>query len=138
VRVVDDYGHHPAEIRATLAAAREVHAGRIVVAFQPHRYTRTRDLWDEFVRAFNDADVLVLTEIYAAGEDKIPGVEAAPLADAVRAHGHRDVRFARDLDGVLETLLSLAAPGDLVVTLGAGSISSLGSRLLARLAERAS
>jgi UDP-N-acetylmuramate--alanine ligase len=138
VRVVDDYGHHPAEIRATLSAAREVHAGRIVVAFQPHRYTRTRDLWDEFVRAFNDADVLVLTEIYAAGEDKLPGVEAAPLADALRAHGHRDVRFARDLDGVLDTLVALAAPGDLVVTLGAGSISTLGARLLARLAERAS
>ena len=138
VRVVDDYGHHPAEIRATLAAAREVHAGRIVVAFQPHRYTRTRDLWDEFVRAFNDADVLVLTEIYAAGEDKILGVEAAPLAEAVRAHGHRDVRFAPDLDRVLETLLALVAPGDLVVTLGAGSISTLGARLLARLAERAS
>ena len=136
VRVVDDYGHHPAEVRATLAAARGLHAGRIVVAFQPHRYTRTRDLWDEFARAFNDADVLVLTEIYAAGEDKIPGVEAAPLVEAVRAHGHRDVRFARDLDRVLETLLALVAPGDLVVTLGAGSISSLGARLLARLAER--
>jgi UDP-N-acetylmuramate--alanine ligase len=138
VRVVDDYGHHPAEIRATLAAAREVHGGRIVVAFQPHRYTRTRDLWDEFVSAFNDADALVLTEIYAAGEDKIPGIEAAPLAEAVRAHGHRDVRFAPDLDRVLESLLGLAQPGDLVVTLGAGSISTLGARLLAGLAERES
>ena len=138
VRVIDDYGHHPAEIRATLAAAREVHAGRIVVAFQPHRYTRTRDLWDEFVGAFNDADVLVLTEIYAAGEDKIPGVEAAPLAEAVRAHGHRDVHFAPDLERVLARLLELVAPGDLVVTLGAGSISTLGARLLAGLAERAS
>jgi UDP-N-acetylmuramate--alanine ligase len=136
VRVVDDYGHHPAEIRATLAAAREVHAGRIVVAFQPHRYTRTRDLWDEFVRAFNDADVLVLTEIYAAGEDKLPGIEAAPLAEAIRAHGHRDVRFAPDLDGALASLLAVAAPGDLVVTLGAGSVSTLGARLLAGLAER--
>ena len=135
MRVVDDYGHHPAEIRATLAAARAVHAGRIVVAFQPHRYTRTRDLFDDFTRAFNEADVLVLTEIYAAGEDKIPGVEAAPLADAVRAHGHRDVRFAPDLDRVLESLLELVAPGDLVVTLGAGSISTLGARLLARLGE---
>jgi len=137
VRVIDDYGHHPAEVRATLAAAREVHSGRIVVAFQPHRYTRTRDLWDEFVRAFNDADVLVLTEIYAAGEDKILGVEAARLADAVRAHGHRDVRFAPDLDRALETLQATVAPGDLVVTLGAGSISTLGARLLARLAEPA-
>jgi UDP-N-acetylmuramate--alanine ligase len=136
VRVIDDYGHHPAEIRATLAAARDVHAGRIVVAFQPHRYTRTRDLWDEFVGAFNDADVLVLTEIYAAGEDKIPGIEAAPLAEAVRAHGHRDVHFAPDLERVLGRLLELVVPGDLVVTLGAGSISTLGARLLAGLAER--
>ena len=100
-----------------------------MVAFQPHRYTRTRDLWDEFVSAFNDADVLVLTEIYAAGEDKILGVEAAPLADAVRAHGHRDVHFAPDLAQVQACLLELVAPGDLVVTLGAGSISTLACAL---------
>jgi UDP-N-acetylmuramate--alanine ligase len=135
VRVVDDYGHHPEEIRATLAAAREVHSGRIVVAFQPHRYTRTRDLWDAFRSAFNHADVLVLTEVYAAGEDKIPGCEAAGLAEEIRAHGHRDVRFVADLEDVLETLLELAAPGDLLITLGAGSISGLGERLLRRLQE---
>jgi len=133
VRVVDDYGHHPAEIRATLAAAREIHAGRVVVAFQPHRYTRTRDLWNDFVTAFNDADVLVLTDIYSAGEAKIPGVEAAPLADAIRAHGHRDVRFAANLDDVLAELAATAREGDLVVTLGAGSISQVGARLLAGL-----
>ena len=135
VRVVDDYGHHPAEIRATLAAARETHPGRIVVAFQPHRFTRTRDLWSEFVTAFNDADVLVLTDIYPAGEAKIPGVEAAPLADAIRAHGHHDVRFAANLDDVLAALVATARRGDLVVTLGAGSISQVGARLLAALAE---
>src|SRR5262245_53348879 len=121
VRVIDDYGHHPAEIEATLAAAREIHAGRLVVAFQPHRYTRTRDLWDEFTRCFNRADVLVLTEIYAAGEDKLPGIEASRLAEAIRAHGHRAVHFERDLDSALERLLELVRPGDLVVTLGAGS-----------------
>ena len=135
VRVVDDYGHHPAEIRATLAAARETHAGRVVVAFQPHRYTRTRDLWNEFVTAFNDADVLVLTDIYPAGEAKIPGIEAAPLADAIRAHGHHDVRFAANLEDVLAELVATARPGDLVVTLGAGSISQVGGKLLATLAE---
>jgi UDP-N-acetylmuramate--alanine ligase len=136
IRVVDDYGHHPAEIRATLAAAREVHAGRVVVAFQPHRYTRTRDLWNEFVTAFNDADVLVLTDIYPAGEAKIPGIEAAPLAEAIRAHGHHDVRFAANLDDALEALVATATAGDLVVTLGAGSISQLGGRLLAALGKR--
>ena len=136
VRVVDDYGHHPAEIRATLASAREIHAGRVVVAFQPHRFTRTRDLWDEFVTAFNDADVLVLTDIYSAGEAKIPGVEAAPLAEAIRAHGHHDVRFAANLDDVLAALLATARAGDLVLTLGAGSISQVAGRLLAKLEER--
>jgi UDP-N-acetylmuramate--alanine ligase len=135
IRVVDDYGHHPAEVRATLAAAREVHGGRLVVAFQPHRYTRTQDRWKDFTRAFNDADVLILTEIYAAGESKIPGVEAAELAEALRAHGHREVHFVADLDDVVERLAELAQPGDLVVTLGAGSISSLGARLLERLRE---
>jgi UDP-N-acetylmuramate--alanine ligase len=135
IRVVDDYGHHPAEVRATLAAAREVHGGRLVVAFQPHRYTRTQDRWEDFTRAFNDADVLILTEIYAAGESKIPGVEAAELAEALRAHGHREVHFVADLDEVVERLAELAQPGDLVVTLGAGSISNLGARLLERLRE---
>jgi len=135
VQVVDDYGHHPAEIRATLAAAREIHDGRILVAFQPHRYTRTRDLWDEFTPAFNDADLLFLTEIYAASEDKIPGVDAAGLVEAVRAHGHRAAHFVADLDAVLDRIVAEARPGDLVITLGAGSISSLGARILARLDE---
>ncbi len=135
VRVVDDYGHHPAEIRATLGAARAVHSGRILVAFQPHRYTRTRDLWDGFVSAFNDADLAVMTEIYAAGEEKIPGVEAAPLVEAIRAHGHRDIHFIRNLDDVLERLVTETRPGDLVITLGAGSIATLGARLVERLRE---
>jgi UDP-N-acetylmuramate--alanine ligase len=137
VRVVDDYAHHPAEIRATLAAARALHAGRIVVVFQPHRYTRTRDLFDDFTRCFNDADAVWLTEIYPAGEDKLPGVDAAGLAEAIRAHGHRDVRFVAELDGVLEVLPRELEAGDLVVTLGAGSVSSLGPRLLRALEERA-
>jgi UDP-N-acetylmuramate--alanine ligase len=135
VRVVDDYGHHPAEIEATLSAAREIHAGRLVVAFQPHRYTRTRDLWDQFTRCFNRSDVLVLTEIYPAGEDKLAGIEASLLGEAIRDHGHRAVHFERDLDAALERLLAEVRPGDLVVTLGAGSITSLGSRLVARLQQ---
>jgi UDP-N-acetylmuramate--alanine ligase len=137
VRVVDDYGHHPAEIRATLAAARALHPGRIVVVFQPHRYTRTRDLFQDFTTCFNDADALVVTEIYAAGEDKLPGVEARALVDAIRAHGHRDARFVAELDGVLEALPRELGAGDLVVTLGAGSVSGLGPRLLEALAEDA-
>jgi UDP-N-acetylmuramate--alanine ligase len=136
VRVIDDYGHHPAEIRATLAAARESHLGRVVVAFQPHRYSRTRDLWDEFLSAFNDADVVLLSEIYAAGEDKLPGIQTAPLAEAIRAHGHRDVRFVPDLEELCRALAAEVRAGDLVVTLGAGSISSLGAQLVTLLRER--
>ncbi len=135
VRVVDDYGHHPAEIRATLAAARQGHRGRLVVVFQPHRFTRTRDLFDAFVTAFHEADLLVVTEIYAAGEAKIPGCEASALADAIRAHGQRDVRFVGDLQELPERLVPELAAGDLVLTLGAGSIATLGPRLLARLEE---
>ena len=133
VEVVDDYAHHPAEIEATLQAAREAHDGRLLVAFQPHRYTRTRDLWEEFTRCFNAADWLVLTEIYAAGEAKLPGIESEPLVAAIRDHGHRAVHFARDLDGALDALVAEARPGDWVLTLGAGSITGLGARLLARL-----
>ncbi len=135
IRVVDDYGHHPTELRATLAAARGVHNGRIVVVFQPHRYSRTRDLFDAFSTAFHDADLLVLTEIYGAGEPKLPGVEAALLAEAIRARGHRDVRFVPDLERVVPELLPELASGDLVLTLGAGSVSRLGPELLQALAE---
>jgi UDP-N-acetylmuramate--alanine ligase len=135
IRVVDDYGHHPTELRATLAAARGVHAGRIVVVFQPHRHTRTRDLFDAFTTAFHDADLLVLTEIYGAGEPKLPGVEAAVLAEAIRARGHRDVRFVADLERVVPELLPELKSGDLVLTLGAGSVSRLGPKLLQALVE---
>ncbi len=136
VRVVDDYGHHPTEIRATLGAARALHSGRIVVAFQPHRYTRTRDLFEAFATAFHDADVLLLTEIYAAGEEKIPGVESAALAAAIESHGHRSVRFVADLDRVGAELLPALRRGDLVLVMGAGSIASLGPRLVAGLEAR--
>ena len=136
ISLVDDYGHHPAEIRATLASAREGHSGRIVVAFQPHRYTRTRDLWDDFTSAFNHADVLLITPIYPASEPEIPGVESAPLVEAIRAHGHRDVHFVADLAALPERLASVARRGDLLVTLGAGDISSLGEPILAALEAR--
>jgi UDP-N-acetylmuramate--alanine ligase len=136
VQVVDDYGHHPAEIRATLAAARGIHEGRILVAFQPHRYSRTRSLWDDFTAAFNDADVLFLTEIYAASEQEIPGVEASGLVEAIRAHGHREAHFVPQLDAVVDRVVAEARPGDLVITLGAGSISTLGRRILAGLDAR--
>jgi UDP-N-acetylmuramate--alanine ligase len=136
VRVVDDYGHHPTEVRATLAAARGLHSGRIVVVFQPHRYTRTHDLFDAFTDAFHDADRLIVTGIYAAGEDKIPGVESAALVEGIRARGHRSVELVADLEQVPERLVPELRSGDLVITLGAGSVTRLGPKLLAALEER--
>jgi UDP-N-acetylmuramate--alanine ligase len=136
ITVVDDYGHHPAEVRATLAGARRAFGRRLVVAFQPHRYTRTHDLLDDFVSAFNDADLLFLTNIYAAGEEPIPGVSGQSLTDAVRAHGHRDVTYVDKRVDLPAALLPRLQPGDLVVTLGAGDITQVGPDLLALLEAR--
>src|SRR5881397_1968082 len=131
VTVVDDYGHHPAEIRATLAAAKAGFDCRVVTVFQPHRYTRTRDLRQEFLTAFNQADVLIVLDIYAAGEAPIPGVTAEDLAEGIRAHGHRDVTYlGGDRARVVEHICEMARTGDLVITLGAGDVSQLGSELL--------
>jgi UDP-N-acetylmuramate--alanine ligase len=131
ITVVDDYGHHPAEIRATLAGARaSFPSRRIVCAFQPHRYSRTRDLLGDFATAFNDADVLVLSEIYAAGEDPLPGVTGAVLHDAVRACGHRDATFVHERGELAAKLRERVREGDLVLTLGAGDITHAGEELL--------
>ncbi len=130
ITVVDDYGHHPAEIRATLAGARaSFPQRRIVCAFQPHRYTRTRDLLGEFATAFNDADALLLTEIYAAGEEPIPGVLGSRLHEAVKACGHRDVSFVERSE-LPQRLRERALPGDLIITLGAGDITHVADDLL--------
>jgi UDP-N-acetylmuramate--alanine ligase len=134
VTVVDDYGHHPAEIRATLAAAKAGFDCRVVALFQPHRYTRTHHLRQEFLTAFNQADVLVVMDIYAAGEPSIPGVSAEDLADDIRAHGHRDVTYlGSDRARVLDHLVQITRPGDLVLTLGAGDVGQIGPELLLRL-----
>ena len=134
VLVVDDYGHHPTEIKATLAAART--AGRRVVAlFQPHRYTRTRDLKDEFARSFYGADVLLIADIYAASEDPIDGVTSRALAEQVERFGHRQVEYIGSLAGAAAKLKEIAQPGDLVLTLGAGNVYHAGDELLRILEE---
>jgi UDP-N-acetylmuramate--alanine ligase len=134
VTVVDDYGHHPAEIRATLAAAKAGFDRRIVTVFQPHRYSRTLHLRQDFLTAFNQADVLVVMDIYPAGETPIPGVSAADLADGIRAHGHRNVMYlGGDRARVVDHVCEISRPGDLVLTLGAGDVSQLGSDILRRL-----
>jgi UDP-N-acetylmuramate--alanine ligase len=128
--VVDDYGHHPTEIRATLAAARECASGRIHVVFQPHRYSRTADLLDEFSGAFGDADTVIVLPIYAASEEPIPGVTAERLAE--RIQGQR-VEFAPDFEAAVRAVAATAREGDLILTLGAGSVSQLAQQILAAL-----
>jgi UDP-N-acetylmuramate--alanine ligase len=123
VTVIDDYGHHPAEIRATLEAARGCKFNRLLVLFQPHRFTRTRHLWDDFCRAFNQADILVLTDIYAASENPIPGITSEALAAAIREAGHKNVHYFRTMQDGIEFLLKNARPGDAILTIGAGNVS---------------
>jgi UDP-N-acetylmuramate--alanine ligase len=133
VLVVDDYGHHPTEIAAVMEAARATLRRRIIAVFQPHRYTRTAQLLDRFGPALRQADEVVLTDIYAAGEDPIPGVTVEALAAAINAGRPKPVHLVKAFDMVVPMVLSLVRPGDAVFTLGAGSISSIGDRLLAEL-----
>jgi len=133
IMVVSDYGHHPAEIRATLAAAREGFDRRIVAIFQPHRYTRTRDLFGDFLEAFDGADQLVLTEIYPAGEEPIDGVTSEVLYWALRRRGHLDVMYVPDARAVIDAVQPSLRPGDLVMVMGAGSIHDVGEMLVRAL-----
>ncbi len=134
VVLVDDYGHHPAEIIATLATAKECWPEkRLVVIFQPHRYSRTRALYDRFVISFNQADVLIIAPIYPAGERPIEGVDADWLYRGIKEHGHKDVYLGRDHNDILSFLSSTVRPGDTVVTLGAGDIYRVGDEFLERL-----
>jgi UDP-N-acetylmuramate--alanine ligase len=133
VTIVDDYGHHPAEVQVTLEAAQRAYGRRLLVAFQPHRYSRTQHCFDELTRAFNRADVLLLCDVYAAGEEPIAGADSATLAEAVRAHGHRDVSHVPRVDDLAEALAARARPGDVVITMGAGNITQVGRTLLSQL-----
>jgi UDP-N-acetylmuramate--alanine ligase len=130
VTVVDDYGHHPTEIRATLAAARETGYHRVLVIFQPHRYTRTRDLMDEFATAFDQADAAQILDIYAASEEPIPGVDARAL---VKAIGRKEVQYAASFDEAISRTVASAVDGDVIITLGAGSVSQAAPRVLEAL-----
>ena len=137
VLVVDDYGHHPTEIAAVLAAAAAGINRRIVAVFQPHRYSRTAQLMEEFGGAFRGADEIVLTDIYAAGEKPIPGITVEALADAVRRGASGRVTVIKALEDVPRAVAGITKPGDLVITLGAGSIGGVGDRILAEIGARA-
>jgi UDP-N-acetylmuramate--alanine ligase len=138
VMIVDDYGHHPAEVEATLDAAQRGFDRRVVVAFQPHRYTRTKLLFDEFTRAFNKADLLFVTDVYAAGEAPIEGATGEALADAIRAHGHHAVTYVKDKKRVAQALHDVVEPGDIVIALGAGDINASARELFAMLGSKGS
>ncbi|MEA1967704.1 MAG: UDP-N-acetylmuramate--L-alanine ligase [Thermodesulfobacteriota bacterium] len=134
IMVLDDYGHHPTEIKATLDAVRESWSDkRLVVVFQPHRYSRTRALFDAFTRSFYRSDQLIILPIYAASEEKIEGVDGQSLCKGIEEHGHKNVSFVRDFDECLSMLLKSLKKGDLVLTLGAGDVYSLGEELCKRL-----
>ncbi|HEY6458885.1 MAG TPA: UDP-N-acetylmuramate--L-alanine ligase, partial [Polyangiaceae bacterium] len=135
VMIVDDYGHHPAEVEATLDAAQRGFDRRVVVAFQPHRYTRTKLLFDEFTRAFNKADLLFVTDVYAAGEAPIEGATGEALANGIRAHGHHGVTYVKDKKRVAQALRDVVEPGDIVIALGAGDINASARELLAMLSS---
>lgn len=137
ITVIDDYGHHPVEIETTLEAGHHAYGRRIVVAFQPHRYTRTHHLFGELTRAFKRADVLLVTDVYAAGEPPIEGADSASLVRAIRAQGHRDVTHVKERADLAQQLLERTRPGDIVITLGAGSITRTGPELLQALEQAA-
>ncbi len=139
IKFFDDYGHHPAEIRATLKAAQESltcsdgKTGRVFVLFQPHRYTRTRDLLHEFGNSFSDADVLFVMDIYRAGEKPIEGVNAGAVVKAIKESGHKDVVSLTDRNMLAETIMKRLRPHDLFLTIGAGDVWKAGEELLKRM-----
>jgi UDP-N-acetylmuramate--alanine ligase len=136
VTLIDDYGHHPAEIRATLEAARGCGFKRLLVMFQPHRYSRTQSLWEEFRQAFNQADIVLVTDIYAAGEPPIEGVTGESLALAICSAGHKNVIFTSTMQPAIEFLLREAHPGDAILTIGAGSIGRANEQLAVLLGSQ--
>jgi UDP-N-acetylmuramate--alanine ligase len=135
--VVDDYGHHPEEIKAVLKAAKKGWVNRVVVVFQPHRFSRTRDLFGEFLSAFNDAEKLILTEVYAAGEEKIDGASGEALYKGIKGYGHKDVSYVPETSKIPSYLESVVQPGDIVITLGAGDVWKAGVMFVESLKAKA-
>ena len=135
VRIYDDYGHHPVEISAVLHAAREGTQGKVIAIVQPHRFTRLQSLFDEFCTCFNDADVAIVADVHAAGENPIEGIDRDALAQGIRANGHRNVLALSGPEDLAKLIAALAEPGDSVVFLGAGTITQWANALPDELAE---
>lgn len=130
VTVIDDYGHHPTEIKATINTARNYWKGRIVALFQPHRYSRTKDLFEEFLTSFYEADVVLVMDIYAASEESIPGIDSISVAKGIKAHGHKDAYYVGNKEKTSEFLRTFLKEGDLLLTLGAGDVWQIGVKYL--------
>jgi UDP-N-acetylmuramate--alanine ligase len=135
VTVIDDYAHHPVEIQVTLAAAKGLRKGRIIALFQPHRYTRTRDLFEDFLSAFSDADELFITDIYPAGEDPIPGITAEALVQEIKKRRGTEVHYVPDRERLVEEVMPMVKPGDIVMTLGAGNIWEVSEAIVEAVRE---
>ena len=133
ITVVDDYGHHPTEIKETLAAMRQVWKNRLIVVFQPHRFTRTKALFDEFTKAFRNVDILIINDIYPASEEPIAGINSAALCEAIRQTGQTHVKYIAQAEGTVKYLLKTVKSKDTVLTLGAGSIYKIGDNFLKQL-----
>jgi UDP-N-acetylmuramate--alanine ligase len=133
VAVIDDYGHHPVEIRATLEAAKVCKFNRLLVLFQPHRYSRSQQLWHEFTLAFNLADFLIVTDIYAASEPPIPGITGEAMANAIAENGHKNVHYVRSMQDAIEMLLKESQAGDAILTIGAGNVTRASNELVVLL-----
>ncbi|WP_418790564.1 UDP-N-acetylmuramate--L-alanine ligase [Phosphitispora sp. TUW77] len=136
IRVVDDYAHHPTEVKATLSAAKQIESHRVIGVFQPHRYSRTGQLYREFGKAFSNADVIIINEIYAAGEPPVPGVTTDLIVNAISEHERRQVYYFRTLEEITDFLYRTANPGDLILTMGAGNIRTVGMQLVEMLKAR--
>jgi UDP-N-acetylmuramate--alanine ligase len=137
ITVLDDYGHHPTEVRATLAAVRQAWGGKVIVVFQPHRYTRTKALFEEFLTAFSDADLLLVTDIYPAGEEAIPGISSPLLCEGIRGKGQKKAIYLAGFEAIASYLLEIAQPADVIVTLGAGNVWQVGEAFLKKARREA-
>ena len=133
ITVIDDYGHHPVEIAHVLKAARAACRGKVIAVAQPHRYSRLNDLFEEFCTCFNDADKVVIADVYPAGEDPIPGADRDSLVDGLRNHGHRNVRGLNCEEDLPNLIADIAGEGDFVICLGAGNITNWAHALPGRL-----